>query len=390
MAKNAEMELTERILSELKKIQDPDLGKDIVSLDFVKDIILKKTLLGAYDISVTIELTTPACPIKDEFKQQALQLLSNIENVKQVTIKMTAQVASGSAKNTRSIHGVKNIIAVGSGKGGVGKSTVALNIAFALKKMGSHVGLLDADIHGPSLAMMLGLKGGMPEVRNSRIIPKFVHGIPAMTFAFFAPIGEAVIWRGAMTGKAVEQMLYDVDWSFAEENLMSAKNSPSETPRKELDYLIVDMPPGTGDIPITMIHAVNIDGAVVVSTPQAVAWLDAAKGIAMYEKMNVPVLGVVENMSGYFCQHCHKENNIFGSGGAEAQALNKGVSFLGRIPLEPSLVISADAGKPFVYEHPDHPATKSFFDIAQKIAHQLSLHHHKKSIEPSAPQTKVT
>jgi ATP-binding protein involved in chromosome partitioning len=251
------------------------------------------------------------------------------------------------------LPGVKNILAVGSGKGGVGKSTVAVNLAYALQAAGAKVGLLDADIQGPSLGVMLGLKGS-PEVKDSRLKPVQAYGMPVMSFAFFAPVGEAVLLRGAQTGKALEQFLTDVAWP-------------------ELDYLVVDLPPGTGDVPVSLFHTVGISGAVVVSTPQDVALADAVKGVAMFRKMKVPVLGLVENMSGFVCPHCSKTTAIFGQGGVEKNAAEKGVPFLGSIPLDPLVVQRGDSGIPLVVENPASPVSKALVHIAGQVAHRLSL-----------------
>ena len=361
MAQNTGTGLEEIIFRALSKIIDPDLNKDIVALGFVKDLVLKKHLIGGTDVSFTIELTTPACPVKDEFKRSAQQVVHAIEGVRNVDVKMTAAVQKHSGSRPV-IPGVRNVIAVGSGKGGVGKSTVAVNLAFALKETGSRVGLLDADIHGPSLGMMLGLSG-MPEVKNSRILPMEAFGIPVMTFAFFAPVGDAVIWRGAMTSKAVSQMLFEVDWA----------QSVVNTENQELDYLIIDMPPGTGDIPLTLIHSVDVAGAVVVSTPQDVALLDASKGISMYEKMKVPMLGLVENMRGFVCPHCGQSTFIFGQGGAQAHAEKRAVPFLGAIPLDPLLVQRGDSGTPVMISDPKGPVSQAFRNVAARVAQQLSI-----------------
>lgn len=343
--------LRREILSALAQIQDPDLGKDIVTLGFVKNLEIKQGLLGGADVSFDIELTTPACPIKDQFKNQAREILSGVKGVSKAEIRMTSRVLP--PKGSKGIPGVQNIIAVGSGKGGVGKSTVSVNLALALKALGARVGLLDADVYGPSLALMLGADRN-PEVKQSRIQPVEVFGLPMMSFAFFAPVGEAVIWRGAMVGKAVEQMLFEVNWG-------------------ELDYLVVDLPPGTGDVQLSLMHAIDLAGAVLVSTPQDVALLDAVRGLAMFEKMKVPVLGIVENMSGFVCPHCHEHSDIFGAGGAEAKAKERGLPFLGRVPLDAELVKRGDQGRPIVATDPAHPVSQAFGQIAQAVAHQLSL-----------------
>ena len=351
--------LQQKILGALSEIQDPDLGKDIVALGFVKNIIIKKNLVRGADVSLEIELTTPACPFKLQFKNDAERLIRAIAGVSSASVVMTANVKRSQASGMPSLAGVKNVIAVGSGKGGVGKSTVAVNLAFALKQLGSRVGLLDADVHGPSLGMMLGLKG-MPEVKNGKVVPKLAFGMPCMSFSFFSPVGEAVIWRGAMTAKAVEQMLFDVQWS-------------DQGADGDLDYLIIDMPPGTGDIPLTLIHKIHVDGAVVVSTPQDLALLDATKAFFMYEKLKVPVLGLIENMSGFHCPHCSKPIDIFGSGGARREAEFRKIPFLGAIALDSALVKNGDSGTPMVVADPKSVASLSFLRAAEALAQQLSI-----------------
>jgi ATP-binding protein involved in chromosome partitioning len=356
--------LSQKVLESLKQIQDPDLNKDIVSLGFVKEILLKKTLLGSFDISVTIELTTPACPVKDEFKKQAEQLIKAIPNVAQVHIKMTAQVRAPKTLTGSGVPGVKNIIAVGAGKGGVGKSTISINLALALSALGSRVGVLDGDIYGPSFGLMLGLSGGMPEVVKSKILPKIAHGIPTMTFAFFNPVGEATLYRGAMAGKALTQMLTEVQW-----NLLH--------PEHELDYLIVDLPPGTGDIAISLTHSAKISGAIVVTTPQKASLIDAEKAVAMYQKLNVPVLGVVENMKSFYCENCHHENNIFES--PESKQLikdfcaSKKVPYLGDLPLSKEIVIGGETGKPFFVFGTQELMKSKILEIAKQVARQHSI-----------------
>lgn len=366
-------EIKSRILQTLSQIQDPDLNKDIVTLGFVKDLIIKQKPLGGFDISLTLELTTPACPVKDFFQSEAERLILSIPQIANVKVNMTSRVRDQSALNAKKLPGVRNVIAVGAGKGGVGKSTVSVNLALSLKALGSRVGILDADVHGPSLGQMLSLKG-MPFVKDGKMIPKVSHGIPAMTFAFFAPVGDAVIWRGGMTGKAVEQMLFDVDWT---------KTSP-DSPSEDLDYLIVDVPPGTGDIPITLIHSVGLVGAVVVTTPQRIATLDSEKAIALYQKMKVPVLGIVENMSSFECPHCHKHTPLFDSSQTTDQiSSEKGVPILARIPLDSHFPVSGDAGIPAVLDNNKNYLSKIYLELAQKIAQQVSIAQYKSATEGS-------
>lgn len=347
------------ILEALSQIQDPDLNKDIVSLGFIKELVIKKTLLGSRDVSFCIELTTPACPVKEQFRLAALKLVSQIEGVGKVNVKMSAQVKSAQKKG--SLEGVQKIIAVASGKGGVGKSTVAVNLAFALKNLGARVGLLDADIYGPSLAQMLHLSGS-PKVAQHKILPIEAYGVPTMTFAFFAPIGEAVIWRGPQVAKAVQQMLQEVDWT----------NSISNSDKIPLDYLIIDLPPGTGDVHLSVTQSVHLDGVVMVSTPQDISLIDTMRCFHFFEKLKIPVLGLIENMSGFVCSHCGKNTDIFGSGGAQIKAQEKSIPFLGKIPLHPLIVTRGDKGIPIVEAEKEHHVSLVFQEIASRIAQEMS------------------
>jgi ATP-binding protein involved in chromosome partitioning len=363
MVGNTNQRLQDAVLKALSTIQDPDLGKDIVSLGFIKNLLIEKTLLSKFKVSFDIELTTPACPVKDQLQRDAQRAVEALHEVGEVRVRMTAQVRP--VGKGRTVPGVRTIIAVGSGKGGVGKSTVAVNLALALKAMGARVALLDADVYGPSLAAMLGLSG-MPKVKNGRILPMEGHGIPCISFAFFAPIGEAVIWRGPQIAKAVEQMLFEVDWAGSEGN----------PERADIDYLLIDLPPGTGDVHLTVAKSAPLAGAVLVSTPQDIAMLDTLKGLAMFERLNVPVLGLVENMSGFLCPHCDKVTEVFGSGGAERKAAERGVPFLGRLPLHPLVVEKGDRGVPIVAAEPTHPVSRAFERIASEMARNLSKVSH--------------
>jgi ATP-binding protein involved in chromosome partitioning len=351
--------LKEAVLGALSQIRDPDLHQDIVTLGFVKDLEIRPGLLGS-EISLTLELTTPACPIKESFQKDAIQRLSAIPGVSKAEVRMSSRVQT--PKGGKKVPGVRNLLAVGSGKGGVGKSSVAVNVAGALKSLGSRVGLLDADIYGPSLAMMMGVSA-TPKVRDGKILPVTAHGVPLMTFAFFAPVGEAVIWRGSMIGKAVEQMLFDVDWL----------GDDSNPQREEIDYLVIDLPPGTGDVHLTLSHTVDLNGALIVSTPQDVAMLDAARGIAMFEKLKVPVLGIVENMSGFVCPHCHEKTEVFGEGVVEARARERDWPFLGHIPLDTEIARRGDRGAPVSFADPSSPLAQAFRTVAQQVAHRLSV-----------------
>jgi ATP-binding protein involved in chromosome partitioning len=341
--------MQDAVLGALKNVMDPDLNRDIVSLGFVKDV---KACDGL--VSFTIELTTPACPVREQLKDQARRHVMAIPGVKQVDIKMTAQVRNTpSEQKTKLIPQVRNIVPVASGKGGVGKSTVSANLAVALSQLGAKVGLMDADIYGPSIPNIMGVdapSGGNP----NRFVPPVAHGVKVVSMGFFIPPGEAVIWRGPMLHKAVEQFLGHVEWG-------------------DLDYLIVDLPPGTGDIQLSLCQMIPLTGAAVVSTPQDVALKIAEKAILMFNKLHTPVLGLVENMSGFTCRKCGEHEDIFGSGGAQRYALDKGLPFLGEIPLSTSIRETADAGKPIVLSDPQSAAAKAFTKVAENLAAQVSV-----------------
>ena len=337
------------ILTVLRQVQDPDLHKDIVSLEFIKDIRVNQG-----DVSFTIELTTPACPVRDQMKQEAHRLVSSLPGVKNVQIQMTSSVrATASPTKEKLIPHVKNIIPVASGKGGVGKSTVSANIALALARTGARVGLMDADVYGPSIPLIMGIKEP-PKQINNRLIPPQRYGIKIISMGFFVPETEAVIWRGPMLHKMVEQFLGNVEWG-------------------ELDYLIVDLAPGTGDTQLSLCQMVPLTGAVIISTPQDVAIKVAQKAILMFDKLNCPILGMVENMSHFLCSHCGQREEIFGSGGAQKAAERFGIPFLGRIPLLTAIRMSADQGDPIVHADPESPIAKEIQKVAENLAAQVSI-----------------
>jgi ATP-binding protein involved in chromosome partitioning len=328
---------------------DPDLNRDIVSLGFVKDV---KACDGI--IAFTIELTTPACPVREQMKEQAHRHVMAIPGVKQVDIKMTSQVRPTAGERKQAlVPQVKNIVPVASGKGGVGKSTVSANLAVALARMGAKVGLMDADVYGPSIPTIMGARPGAGGKPNS-FEPPVAHGVKVVSMGFFVRPGDAVIWRGPMLHKAVEQFLGQVEWG-------------------ELDYLIVDLPPGTGDVQLSLCQMIPLTGAAVVSTPQDVALTIAEKAIIMFSKLNTPVLGLVENMSGHVCSQCGHRDDIFGVGGAQKYALEHGIPFLGQVPLATGIRESSDAGNPIVVSQPDSPAAKAFVKVAENLAAQVSI-----------------
>jgi len=338
------------VLEALKVVQDPDLGRDIVSLDFVKELRIDGGL-----VTFDIELTTPACPVKEQMHDQAVAAVSALDGVTSVTVNMTANVRAVASPDAgrAPIPGVKNIIAVGAGKGGVGKSTVAVNLALALAKYGGRVGLIDADIYGPNIPIMLGVRGQL-ETDGKKIVPAEKYGIPVVSMGFLTKDETPIIWRGPMLHGVVQQFFREVRW-------------------QELDYLVVDMPPGTGDVALSLSQTVPVSGAVVVTTPQVVSVADSRRAVAMYRKLNVPTLGIVENMSHFVCPSCDHESDLFGKGGGESAATDMGVPFLGRIPVYQPIREGGDSGNPIVLSEPDSAAARAFFDVAERTAAQISI-----------------
>ena len=342
---------SQQILEALARIKDPDLGRDVVSLGMIKE--LDVTPQGK--VSFTFELTTPACPVRDRFKSQAEDAVNEIAGVTAVAVRMTANVrpAFMRPKPSEVLPGVKQTIAIASGKGGVGKSTVAVNIAAALRKSGATVGLLDADILGPSVPVMTGSRT-TPEQVNGMLQPVEAHGLKIMSFGHIYPAGQATIYRGPMVGKAIEALMTQVDWG-------------------RLDYLVIDLPPGTGDASLTLAQAVPLTGVAIVCTPQDVATDIAVKALQMFRKLNVTPLGLIENMSWYVCPDCGHRHEIFSHGGAESAAKRLGVPFLGAIPLEEGIREDADSGTPVVISRPESAGAKAFVEIASQVAARTSI-----------------
>jgi ATP-binding protein involved in chromosome partitioning len=341
----------QQILTALSNIKDPDLGKDIVTLGFVKDLTI-----NAGNVSFRLVLTTPACPVKESFEAEARALVGEIPGVSSVKVTMDAEVPKGrGVANAQALPGVKNIIAVSSGKGGVGKSTVAVNLAVSLALDGAKVGLMDADVYGPNVPIMLGIGHKQPEVGMNQLLPIQAHGVKVMSMGNLQPGDKPLIMRGPMLHGLVRQFLADVAWG-------------------ELDYLIVDMPPGTGDVQLSLAQLVPVQGAVVVTTPQEVSLADVRRAIRMFETVAVPVLGVVENMS-YFVppDMPEKRYNIFGEGGGRRVADQYGLSFLGEIPLGMEVREAGDAGTPVVVAQPDSPQAKAFREMAENVARHVSI-----------------
>jgi ATP-binding protein involved in chromosome partitioning len=340
----------EQVLSALRTVQDPDLRLDIVSLGFVKRL----TIDGGR-VAFQIELTTPACPVRDLMREQAKAAVKAIAGVKSVEIGMTSQVRSSVALPQGMAHlDIKNIIPIASGKGGVGKSTVSANLALALVASGARVGLMDADVYGPSIPTILGITSQPTVDEQNRVTPVQHYNLKVISMGFFMKPDEAVIWRGPMLHKTVQQFLGGVNWG-------------------ELDYLIVDTPPGTGDVTLSLCQSIPITGAVIVSTPQDVALNVAQKAISMFKKLNAPVIGVIENMSAYVCSRCGQREEIFGAGGARQLAERLGIAFLGEIPLATPIRVCSDAGKPIVLTDPASASAKAFIAVAERLAAQVSI-----------------
>ena len=306
-------------------------------------------------MSFTIELTTPACPVREELKAAAVKAIhDSIPGVGTVEVEMTSRVTAHENRQKESVlPGVKNTIAVASGKGGVGKSTVAVNLAVGLAREGASVGLVDADVYGPSIPLMMGITG-RPQVRGTRLIPIEQWGVKVMSIGFLVDPMQAVIWRGPMASGAVKQFMSDVEWGA-------------------LDYLVFDLPPGTGDIQLTLVQTIPLTGALVVTTPQDISLADARKGYAMFERVNVPVLGIVENMSYHLCSHCGHRENIFDTGGGRKAAEELGVPFLGEIPLITAIRESGDTGRPVALQAEGSPQALAFRSIARNLAAQVSI-----------------
>jgi ATP-binding protein involved in chromosome partitioning len=353
----------ENILNALKVVNDPDLHRDIVSLGFVKNVAIKGS-----DVSFTLQLTTPSCPVRDQFIADAEKAVrSTISGVGKIDIQMTSSVVGHVNLQKESIiPGVKNTIAVASGKGGVGKSTVAVNLAVSLAMDGSKVGLVDADVYGPSAPLMFGLNE-RPRVVNNKLIPLEKYGVKVMSIGFLVDPMQAVIWRGPMASGAVKQFMSDVEWG-------------------ELDYLIFDLPPGTGDIQLTLVQTIPLTGAVIVTTPQDVALADARKGLVMFTKVNVPVMGIVENMSYFICSHCGQRENIFDSGGGSRTATELSVPFLGEIPINTAIRVGGDKGIPIVTGEPNTPHAQVFRTVARNLAAQISIQN---VMAPPLPKVEI-
>ncbi|ACF10843.1 protein of unknown function DUF59 [Chlorobaculum parvum NCIB 8327] len=366
-----------QIEAALGTVMEPDLGRDLMTLGMVEDIAVDE----AGNVSFTVVLTTPACPMKESIKQSCINAIKQaVPEVGAINVNMTSKVTSscshGGGHGSHGAHGgngahgghgghgapqkidlpnVKNIIAVASGKGGVGKSTVSVNLAVSLAASGAKVGLIDADLYGPSIPTLFGLQNVKPEVKNNKIMPIEKFGVKLMSIGFLVDPETALIWRGPMASSAIRQLISDVDW-------------------QELDYLIFDLPPGTGDIQLTLVQALPLSGAVVVTTPQDVALADVAKAVTMFRKVDVSILGVVENMSWYELPDGSKDY-IFGKGGGEKFAKINALPFLGSIPISSKVREGGDIGTPSIIANPDAPTSVAASKVAGEIARQVSIHN---------------
>ncbi|MBI4859066.1 MAG: Mrp/NBP35 family ATP-binding protein [Candidatus Riflebacteria bacterium] len=343
-----------RVLAALKGVKDPELDRDLVDLDMIRDI----KVCGP-SVELTVVLTTPACPLRGQIEKSVRDaILARLPGIETVTVKLDSRVRAGTPVNVpRALHDVKNVVAIASGKGGVGKSTVSTNLAIALGRCGAAVGLLDADIHGPNIPMMMGRPASTVEQVGERIVPVEQHGIRFFSMGFLLQEGQAVIWRGPMLHGAVQQFLREIVWG-------------------PLDYLIVDLPPGTGDVQLSLCQTVELAGAVVVSTPQDVALADVRKGIAMFRQTGVPVLGIVENMSTFICPSCHCETDIFLKGGVDRLSKELDLPVLGSIPLDREVCRAGDEGNPVVVSAPDSELGRRFLSIAQALAARIAVRAH--------------
>ncbi len=344
--------LNESVLNALRTVMDPDLGKDLVSLNMIRDL----TIGPDGTVSLRVVLTTPACPLKAKIESDVRAALAAVDGVKGVQIKMDAEVRP--RKNPNKLEGVSHIIAVSSGKGGVGKSTVSANLAVSLALEGASVGLMDADIYGPNIPTMMGVSEP-PTVesdpsRGDLLVPPSAHGIKVISMGSLIEGDQPLVWRGPMLHNIVDQFCHKVKWG-------------------KLDYLVVDMPPGTGDVQLSLAQLVPVSGAVLVTTPQEVAMQDVRKAFYMFEKVRIPMIGVVENMSYFKCDQCQKNHDLFGSGGGKLLAEKFGTELLGQIPILPEVRAGGDLGRPIVLTDPDSEPAKVFRDLSKKVAQRVSL-----------------
>ena len=337
----------EAIMTALSKVQEPELHQDLVTLNMIRELEIQGDT-----VSFTVMLTTPACPLRGQIEKEAKQAVLSLDGVKEVSVKLDSDVPNDGRMRGLVNMPIRNAIAVGSGKGGVGKTTVSVNLAVALAKAGARVGLMDADIYGPNTPTMLGVEQ-LPPPKEQKLVPALAYGIKMISMGLLVKPGQPLIWRGPMLNSAIRQFLGDVEWG-------------------ELDYLIVDLPPGTGDAALSLAQALPLSGAVIVTLPQLVSLEDAGRGLNMFRTLEVPILGIIENMS-YLDLPDGTRMDIFGSGGGEQLSDSMQVPFLGKVPMDSEVRVGGDSGKPITVTHPDSPAAKALTDIAQNVAAKVSV-----------------
>jgi len=335
------------VIAALRNVQEPELRKDLVSLNMIRDLEI-----NGNQVKFTILLTTPACPLKTKIESEARAVVMSLPGVSKVEIKLESNVPSDGRSRGLMQLPIRNAVAIASGKGGVGKSTVAVNVAVALAQSGARVGLLDADIYGPNIPTMMGV-GRLPPPTKEKLVPAEAYGVKMMSIGFLVRPDQPLIWRGPMLHSAIRQFLSDVEWG-------------------ELDYLIVDLPPGTGDAALSLTQSLPLSGGVIVTLPQHVSMEDARRGMEMFRQLNVPILGVIENMS-YLEMSDGSRLDIFGSGGGEQLAKEGNVSFFGTIPIDAEVRVGGDNGKPVIVENPESPAASALRSIAEQIAAKVSI-----------------
>ena len=338
----------EAVMAALSKVQEPELHKDLVTLNMIRDLTIEDG-----KVAFTIVLTTPACPLRGRIEKEARQAVMTVAGVREVQVSMDASVPSDGRPRGLLQLPVQNVVAIASGKGGVGKSTVAVNVAVALAQSGAKVGLLDADIYGPNVPTMMGVKQLPPQNNSGKLVPAEAYGVSLMSIGFLVKPGQPLIWRGPMLHSAIRQFLSDVEWG-------------------ELDYLVIDLPPGTGDAQLSLAQSVPLSGGVIVTLPQAVSLEDAQRGLEMFRELNVPILGVVENMS-YLELPDGTQMDVFGSGGGQKLAQVAGVPYLGQIPMDPAVRVGGDEGTPIVVSNPDSASARAMRALAEQIAAALSV-----------------
>jgi ATP-binding protein involved in chromosome partitioning len=342
------MPTQDEILKALSGVQEPELHRDLVSLNMIRDLHIRSRA-----VQFTVMLTTPACPLRSRIERECREAVLAVPDVKDVTIKFDADVVRDARFGGQTNLPFRNTIAVASGKGGVGKTTCAVNLAIALHRLGATVGLMDADIYGPNVPMMMGVEG-RPRVQGQRLRPMEAYGLKMMSMGFLVNPNQPVVWRGPMLHKALEQFLSDVEWG-------------------DVDYLVIDLPPGTGDVQLSLAQLLPLTGAVIVTTPQDVALADVRKGMAAFNQLQVPLLGVIENMSYFVCAHCGQRTDIFSHGGGRRAAEELNISFLGEVAIDPAIRAGGDDGQPIVAVAHHSPQAKAFVDIAGQLAAKISV-----------------